>query len=209
MKRLLIALLCLLMVVGMAACGQEEQSLDNSTPTVENEEKGELDYAVDPLINRFFNELIAAFPKAMDPFSIRRAAGSANTDPAELTKEYTAVIGECKVTVRNASYDVTPDNGDKPYTVQQLRIFIEGGTTEKERDKMMKAFAQIVQTIDTGCSNSTIQQAVAHMEAQTASLTDYRFANYVKVERYIPIVKEYGVPCRIDLLTIHYQVLEK
>ena len=56
MKRLLIALLCLLMTVGMAACGQNEQPVDNSTPPVENEEQGDLDYAVDPLINRFFND---------------------------------------------------------------------------------------------------------------------------------------------------------
>lgn len=209
MKRWLTIILCLLMVVGMAACGNEKEPIDNSTPTTGNEEQGHLDYAADPLINRFFNELIAAFPKAMDPFSIRRATGSANTDPADLTKEYHAVIGECNVTVRNVSYNVTPDNGDKPYTVQQLRLFIEGGTTEKQRDKMMNAFSQIVKTIDTGCSDARLAEAVAHMEAQTQILTDYRFTNYVKVERYVPIVKEHGVPCRIDLLTINYQVAEK
>lgn len=209
MKRWLTILLCLLMVVGMAACGNEEEPLDNSTPTTDNEEQGNLDYAADPLINRFFNELIAAFPKAMDPFSIRRATGSANTDPADLTKEYHAVICECDVTVYNVSYTVTPDNGDKPYTVQQLRIIIEGGSTDKEQDKMMKAFSQIVQTIDTGCSDERLADAVAHMKAQTGILSDYRFTNYVKVERYVPIVKEHGVPCRIDLLTINYQVAEK
>ena len=196
MKRLLTILLCLLMVIGLVACGNTEENT-NTTPTVEEEEQGEVTYAVDPLINRFFNELIAAYPKAMDPFSIRRG---------DDTTEYMAVIGECNVTVRNVSYDVTPDTGEKPYTVQQLRLHIEGGLTEQSRDKMMKAFSQIVKTIDTGCSSSLINSAIQHMETQTETLMDYRFTNFVKVERYIPIVKEVGVPCRIDLLTINYQV---
>ena len=196
MKRLLTILLCLLMVIGLVACGNTEENT-NTTPTVEEEEQGEVTYAVDPLINRFFNELIAAYPKAMDPFSIRRG---------DDTTEYMAVIGECNVTVRNVSYDVTPETGEKPYTVQQLRLHIEGGLTEQSRDKMMKAFSQIVKTIDTGCSSSLINSAIQHMETQTETLMDYRFTNFVKVERYIPIVKEVGVPCRIDLLTVNYQV---
>ena len=196
MKRLLTILLCLLMVIGLVACGNTEENT-NTTPTVEEEEQGEVTYAVDPLINRFFNELIAAYPKAMDPFSIRRG---------DDTTEYMAVIGECNVTVRNVSYDVTPETGEKPYTVQQLRLHIEGGLTEQSRDKMMKAFSQIVKTIDTGCSTSLINSAIQHMETQTETLMDYRFTNFVKVERYIPIVKEVGVPCRIDLLTVNYQV---
>ena len=196
MKRLLTILLCLLMVIGLVACGDTEEHT-NTTTTVEEEEQGEATYAVDPLINRFFNELIAAYPKAMDPFSIRRG---------DDTTEYIAVIGECTVTVRNVSYDVTPETGEKPYTVQQLRLHIEGGLTEQSRDKMMKAFSQMVKTIDTGCSASLINSAIQHMETQTETLMDYRFTNFVKVERYIPIVKEVGVPCRIDLLTINYQV---
>ena len=195
MKRLLTILLCLLLALGAVACGQEEEVDTSSPTTADTEQEDDTVYALDPLIDRFFAELTAAYPKTMDPYSIHRGVD---------IKEYLAVVSECDVTVRNVSYDVTPDDGSDPYTVEQLRIIIEGGTTEKEQDKMMNAFAQIAKTIDTGCSDTLIASAVAHMEEQTGTLSDYRFTNFFKVERYIPIVEEHGVPCRIDLLTINY-----
>lgn len=194
MKRLLILLLCLTLLAGVTACGQKEE--DNiTTPTEEEVEQSDPAYALDAHINRFFSECITAYPQAIDPLTIRRG-----TD----TREYLAVFEECNITVRNVSREITPDNGEDPYMVHQLRVTIEGGLTEESYDKMLSAFSKISQSIDLSCSAAIADTTVAHLEAQTNSLADYRYSSGLKIEYYTPIVKEHGVSCRIDLLAINY-----
>ena len=198
MKRLLLILLCLLMVLSVTACGENEEEFVSST--TETQKNDNPVYAGNKLINRFFVEFTTAYPNA-----------TLNTDTilrGKDTTEYTAVIDECRVTVRDASYDVKPDNGDAPYTVQQLRFMVEGGLTEQARDNRMSAFSKIARVIDSSCTKQTADEAVAHLEKQTKTVADYRFCPGLKVERYIPIVKEHNVPCRIDLVTINYLVKE-
>lgn len=187
MKRIFALLLCVLLLFSLTACKKDKG--DNTDPQTETEETIPPTYAHDKLINRFFTEYIGLYGhKAMDTQTIRRGAN---------TKEYLAIIGECTVTVRNVA---DTHNG--------LRIIIEGGTTEASLDKMMNAFSLITRSLDTGCSQATMENAVEHLKKQTSTVSDYRFCNYVKVEHYTPIIKEVGVAAKIELLAINYMVAD-
>lgn len=199
MKRFLLILLCLLMMVGMVACGEKE----TDKPATEDEEKGPLVYAVDDVINRFFADFIETYNgQYLDTRSIRRAPGSANTKPEDLTKEYLAVINGCNVTLRNATYETENDKGEK-LTMHQLRIIIEGGTTKKSRDILMNTFSLMAAVADPDCTLKEIETAVDKMEKMT-STGDYRVSTYLQVERYTPIVEEVGVPCKIEIIALNY-----
>ena len=199
MKRLLLILLCLLMMVGMVACGEKE----TGKPAVEEEEKGPVVYALDDVINRFFADFTDKYSGLyMDTQSIRRAPGSANTKPEDLTKEYLAVINGCNITLRNATYETENDKGEK-LTMYQLRIIIEGGSTTKARDNMMKTFSLMAAVADPDCTLKEIETAVDKMEKMT-STGAYRVSTYLQVERYTPIVEEVGVPCKIEMVALNY-----
>ena len=199
MKRFLLILLCLLMMVGMVACGEKE----TDKPATEDEEKGPLVYAVDDVINRFFADFIETYNgQYLDTRSIRRAPGTDSTKPADLTKEYLATFNGLNVTLRNATYETENDKGEK-LTLYQLRIIIEGGTTKKSRDTLMNTFSLMASVADPDCTLKEIETAVDKMEKMT-STGSYRVSTYLQVERYTPIVEEVGVPCKIEMIALNY-----
>lgn len=199
MKRFLLILLCLLMMVGMVACGEKE----TDKPATEDEEKGPLVYAVDDVINRFFADFIETYNgQYLDTRSIRRAPGTDSTKPEDLTKEYLATFNGLNVTLRNATYETENDKGEK-LTMYQLRIIIEGGTTKKSRDTLMNTFSLMASVADPDCTLKEIETAVDKMEKMT-STGDYRVSTYLQVERYTPIVEEVGVPCKIEMVALNY-----
>ena len=155
------------------------------------------------MINRFFVEFVNRYDnKSLDTQSIRRAPGNANTKPEDLTKEYLAVINGSNVTLRNATYTTQNDKGET-LTMYQLRIIIEGGTTTKARDTMFNTFSLIAPIADPDCSVKSIDAAIDAMTAMT-STGERRVSDYLKVERYTPIVEEFGVPCKIELVAYNY-----
>lgn len=199
MKRFLLILLCLLMMVGMVACGEKE----TDKPAKEEEDQGSVIYALDDVINRFFADFTDKYSGLyMDTQSIRRAPGSANAKPEDLTKEYLAVINGCNVTLRNATYETENDKGEK-LTMHQLRIIIEGGSTKKSRDILMNTFSLMAPVADPDCTLKEIETAVDKMEKMT-STGSYRVSTYLQVERYTPIVEEVGVPCKIEMIALNY-----
>lgn len=205
MKRFLLILLCLLMVVGMTACGNETEDKEKTDTT---EEQGTVVYALDDVINRFFVEFIETYNgDYLDTRSIRRAPGTDSTKSEDLTKEYLATINGCNVTLRNATYTKENDKGEM-LTLYQLRVVIEGGTTIQSRDQMMTVFRTIAPIADPDCSAVTADRAVEQMEAMTAngSLT---VSTFLKVESYTPIIEEYGVPTKIELVAYNFEPLDQ
>ena len=200
MKRFLLILLCLLMVVGMVACGKQET---NKPAVKEEEEQGPVIYARDDVINRFFTDFVETYHGLhLDPQSIRRAPGNANTKPEDLTKEYLATINGQNITLRNATYEVENDKGVL-LTMYQLRIIIEGDTTEKSRDTLMNTFSLIASIADPDCSQKAIETAVEKMEEMTHT-GSIDISTFLKVENYTPIVEEFGVPCKIEMIALNY-----
>lgn len=200
MKRFLLILLCLLMVVGMVACGKQET---NKPAVDEEEEQGPLIYARDDVINRFFTDFIDTYHGLhLDPQSIRRAPGNANTKPEDLTKEYLAVVNGLNITLRNATYEVENDKGVL-LTMYQLRIIIEGGGTVKSRDTLMNTFSLFAPIADPDCSQREIETAVDKMEKMTGP-GSLPVSTFLKVENYTPIVEEVGVPCKIEMIALNY-----
>ena len=202
MKRFGLILLCALLILSMTACGNKQADEGTTTTTTTEENKNPV-YALDPVINRFFVEFVNRYGnKSLDTQSIRRAPGNANTKPEDLTKEYLAVINGSNVTLRNATYTIQNDKGET-LTMYQLRIIIEGGTTTKARDTMFNTFSLVAPIADPDCSTKSIDTAVDAMTAMT-STGEYRVSSYLKVERYTPIIKEYSVPAKIELVALNY-----
>lgn len=207
MKRLLALLLCLVMLMSLTAC-KKNKDYGQYTPTTTTGEPQDPSYAIDPLINRFFTDFVVKYGvESLDVQSIRRAPGTADTPAEDLTKEYIATINGLTVTLRNASYTVNAE-GQEPYETCLLRITIEGGSTVKSRDRMMQIFAMAARIVDPGCTTDMTDKAIAEMEKMTET-GSYRVSNYVKVERYTPIVEEYGVPTKIEMLAMNYVPLSK
>ena len=181
-------MLCLLLALPATACKKAEDPPSPSyTPggPTEPTEQYEKAYSNDKLINRFFTEYVAMFGDQL--YNTHR-------DPNDLNASITT-INQCQVTVRNVSE-----------TKNGLHIIIEGGHTQKSLQTMMGVFSKITRSIDTGCTEKMINAAVAHLTAQTSTVQDYRPCNYVKVLHYSPINEEVGVPCRIELLAMNYQL---
>ena len=205
MKRFLLILLCLLLMVGMTACGEEEQK---PVTDDESEEQGPVVYALDDVINRFFVEFLEEYEGLyLDTRSIRRAPGTSSTKTEDLTKEYLATINGCSITLRNATVEKENDLGNM-ITLHQLRIIIEGGTTTQDRDVMMNTFLMMAPVADPSCSDAVAERAAETMKSMTqnGSLT---VSDYLKVEMYTPIVEEYGVPCKIEMIALNYVPLEE
>ena len=211
MKRFLAIMLCLVMLLTLAAC--KKKAADDDTPTTtttEAEDEVDPTYALDPVINRFFLEYIDAYgTESLNPQSIRRGEGTASTKPEDLTKEYVAVINGLNITVKNASVPVALSSGETG-TSYQLRIIIEGGTTVKSRNSMLALLAQIARATDKSCTLTQAEEAVAKLEAMTDSMQqDFFVSNYVRVKSYTPIVEEYGVPCKVDMMVLNYAPIEE
>ena len=138
MKRIAILLLCVAMLMSVTACKKSKDTgLYTPTTTTTTGEPADPTYALDPVINRFFVDLLAKYgDDVMDVQSIRRAPGTDSTKPEDLIKEYLAVIDGLNISVRNASYTAQPE-GQDPYEVYLLRVSIEGGNTTAARDKMV------------------------------------------------------------------------
>lgn len=194
MKRFLLILLCLLMLLSATACGGDDVGGNTTTTTAEPVDVVGY-YAHDPVIDRFFVDYLAKYSGSLDPTTIRRG-----TD----TGEYLAVIGQCNVTVRNASTQVEGEDT----TMYILRVIIEGGTTVEARDRMMSVFSRVSQVLDNSCSADTINSTIAYLEEQTETVQQYRYCNGVKVEQYVPLVESVGVACRIELMAHNYIPLE-
>ena len=208
MKRILALLLCLVMLLSITACKKKDGVGSYVPTTTTTGEKTDPAYALDPVINRFFVEFLGKYgTDVMNVQSIRRAPGTESTPAEDLIKEYLCNINGLNVTVRNASYTATPE-GQEPYDVYLLRISIEGGHTVESRDRMMQVFSLIARSVDTGCSEKLANEAIATMEAMTEG-GEVRVSSFVKVERYTPIVKEYGVPTKIELVVMNYVPLTK
>ena len=200
MKRFLLILLCLLMVVGMAACGDKE---NDKPATNDEEEQGPVVWAADDVINRFLTDFLEEYNgQYLDTRSIRRSPGTADTKVEDLTKEYLATFDGLNVTLRNATYETENDKGEK-LTIYQLRIIIEGGATVKSRDAMLNTFSLMAAVADEYATATEIENAVEAMEKMT-STGEYRVSTYLKVERYTPIVEEVGVPCKIEMVVYNY-----
>ena len=200
MKRFLLILLCLLMVVGMAACGDKE---NDKPATNDEEEQGPVVWAADDVINRFLTDFLEEYNgQYLDTRSIRRSPGTADTKVEDLTKEYLATFDGLNVTLRNATYETENDKGEK-LTMYQLRIIIEGGATVKSRDAMLNTFSLMAAVADEYATATEIENAVEAMEKMT-STGEYRVSTYLKVERYTPIVEEVGVPCKIEMVVYNY-----
>lgn len=198
MKRLLLILLCLLMLM-CAACGAEDAGNRQTPTTTGTENTITAYYAHDPVIDRFFVDFLKKYPRStLDPQTILRGKD---------ISEYTAVIGQCNVTVRNVSTSV--ELGNATSTMYLLRVSIEGGTTIADRDRMMSTFSKIVRAIDPGCTKEQADDAILYLEGQKETLSGYAFRSNIKIEQYIPIVEKYGVPCRIDLIAYNYAPLNK
>lgn len=197
MKRVLLILLCLLMLLGMTACNQPEPAPSTETTTTEQNEIIAY-YAHDPVIDRFFVDFIKKHTSYLNPTTILRGAD---------TSEYKAVIDQCNVVLRNVSTEVSV--GPTTMPMYLLRISIEGGSTEESRERMLGVFAMIARLTDSTCTKETTDAAVAHLSAQKSTVADYSVSSNVKVECYVPIVKQHGVPCRIELLIHNYAPLEK
>ena len=200
MKRFLLILLCLLMVVGMAACGDKE----GAKPIVDDEEEqGPVVWAADDVINRFFTDFLEEYnSQYLDTRSIRRSPGTEGTKPEDLTKEYLATFNGLNVTLRNATYETKNDKGEM-LTMYQLRITIEGGTTTKSRDALMNTFALMAAVADEYATATEIENAVEAMEKMTET-GERRVSTYLKVERYTPIVEAVGVPCKLEMVVYNY-----
>ena len=207
MKRFWIIALCALLTLGMTACGNKQTDNGTTKTTAADEENKNPVYALDPVINRFFVEFVNKYEgKSMDTQSIRRGAGTADTKPEDLIKEYEAVINGHNVILRNATYEIENDKGET-LTMYQLRLIIQGGTTDKSLETMMTTFRLMAPIADPDCSANDVDKAIDAMKAMT-STGDYRVSDYLKVERYSPIVKDYGVPCKIEMVAYNYVPLE-
>lgn len=205
MKRCLLILLCLLMVLSSVACGEKE---DSSTQPPASDEQVDRVYAVDKVINRFFAEFVKKYDNQwLDPRSIRRAPGTADTKPEDLTKTYLATINGIAVTLSNTTYTMENDKGDI-LTIYQLRGVLEGGKTEKSRDEMMKVFRLIAPIADPDCTTKEIDKAVTTMEGMTGT-GEVPVSLYLQVSRFTPIVEKYGVPTKIEFVAQNYVPLDE
>lgn len=212
MKRFLALMLCLVTLLTLTACKKKKSTEDDTptTTTTEAEDVVDPTYALDPVINRFFLDYINAFgTESLNPQSIRRGEGTADTKPEDLTKEYVAVINGLNITVKNASVQVPLSSGEMG-TSYQLRVIIEGGTTAKSRDSMLAILAQIARATDKSCTLTQAEDAVAYLEALTESMQkDFFVSNYVRVKSYTPIVEEYNIPCKVDMVVLNYAPIEE
>ena len=74
---------------------------------------------------------------------------------------------------------------------------------------MMDAFSKIARILDPSYTTDMANATISYLTAQKNTVADYKASSNIKVERYIPIVKEHGVACRIDLLAYNFAPLEK
>lgn len=204
MKRVLTLLLCVAMVLSVSACKKKEDKASTKTTapsTTTTTEYYEKTYADNEAINNFFKEYLAKYNN-LDTSTIRRAKAPSTSTTAEkelteeelkkesekLHKKYLAVIGECDVTV------IVPDD-----TRYALRIEIEGGSTEKQRDRMLDVFCKIAMVMDPGCTESIMEIVTERLKSYTSTQLNVPVCGRVSLYSYTPIIAGYS-SCRIVML---------
>ena len=208
MKRIAILLLCVAMLLSVTACKKSKDTgLHTNNTTTTTGEPTDPTYALDPVINRFFVDVITKYgDDVMDVQSIRRAPGTDSTKPEDLIKEYLAVIDGLNISVRNASYTAQPE-GQDPYEVYLLRVSIEGGNTTATRDKMLNVFSLIVRAIDPSCTTAMMDAAIDDLKSRTETISStdyYKISNDITLLHYSPLIPSLGAPTRIEFQTLNY-----
>lgn len=213
MKRFLALLLCVGMLLSVTACKKKNQTPPAATPsgttTTTTATEGESDiaqYALDPVVNRFLNDMVSS--GAINSQSIYRTPGAADAPVEELIKSYSATLNGLPITMRNASYEA--GEGDETYTVYCLHISIEGGFDQRSKDALMTAFSIVAATL--GCNKSSVDSVAATLETATETVQDLRVSGNVKVTSYTPIIndedKHISVPCRMEIRAFDYHGVE-
>lgn len=192
MKRVLALLLCLVLVIGMTACGEKEKKKTakpstTATPTTTAQVKT---YAHNEIINRFlvsFMELHKG--KYVDTASLHRGKD---------LSEYIVTVNGCEVTIMDVSAKEYP-SGER----YALQFEIIGGTDAKAVDLLLEAFAAVTLAADRDCTTASTDNATEMLKKMTKPLSSRtRISDRVYVAYYTPVVdNEYTTqPCRISLL---------
>lgn len=163
MKRVLALLLCALLVLSLSACKKAAEDKNKkkdavvttttaATPTTtESTEAVARTYAHNEVINRFFVRFMEVHNgKKLDPDTINRGKEDIN--------EYTAVINDCTVTVKDVSKKQFASG--KKYALQ---ITIVGGKSDVTVERMLDAFALIGVAADPGLSLESAEAAAQHL----------------------------------------------
>ena len=176
MKRVLALLLCVAMVLSISACKkkkEEKKETPTTAATTTTTEAYDKLYSYNEIINRFFEEYLVA-NNDIDVTTIRR-------DPNQNDHTiYLVVIDECDVTITDVSKK-TFSSGMQ----YALQIQIEGGTTEKSRDRMLSAFASIAMTVDTSYTKTHAENTVETLKNTKEHTGMQRISAYVHVD-YTP-----------------------
>ena len=189
MKRVLALLLCLVLVIGMTACGKKEEKKTTpnttATPTTTAQAKT---YAHNEIINRFlvsFMELHKG--KYIDTASLHRGKD---------LSEYIVTINECQVTIMDVS--------NKKYSSGEryaLQFEIVGGTDDKAADRLLEAFAAVTLAMDRDCTTTSTDNATEMLKKLTKPMSSRtRISDRVYIAYYTPVVTDPVLqPCRISL----------
>lgn len=189
MKRVLALLLCVVLVIGVTACGKKEVKKTTPTTTAPATTATEQakTYAHNEVINRFFVSYMERHNgKDIDTTSINRGKD---------LSEYTVNISECQVTIMDVS--------NKAYSSGRyaLQVEIIGGTDTKALERMMNAFANIALAADADCTTDSTDNAVSMLTKMTKPFsTRTRISDRVYVAYYTPVVTDpVSQPCRMSL----------
>ena len=190
MKRVLALLLCLVLVIGMTACGEKEKKktakpTTTATPTTTAQVKT---YAHNEIINRFlvsFMELHKG--KYIDTASLHRGKD---------LSEYIVTINECQVTIMDVSKK-NYSSGER----YALQFEIVGGTDDKAADRLLEAFAAVTLAMDRDCTTASTDNAVEMLKKLTKPMSSRtRISDRVYIAYYTPVVTDPVLqPCRISL----------
>lgn len=214
MKRFLALLLCAAMLLSVTACKKKNQTPPAGTPsgttttttTTTEEEGGAAQHAIDPVVNRFLNDMVHA--GAINSQSIHRTPGPTDTTAEELNKSYSASINGLPITMRNASYEV--GEGDEAYTVYRLHVSIDGDSDQRSQEALMTAFSVVAAVL--GCDRASIDSVTATLEETTENIYELPVSDDVKVMIYTPIISNSEmnvfVPCRIEIMAFDYEGIE-
>ncbi|MBR2319725.1 MAG: hypothetical protein IKA50_02920 [Clostridia bacterium] len=192
MKRVLALLLCLVMAFSVTACGKKEakKATPTTTAAATTTKAKTKTYAHNEVINRFFVQFEERHNgKYLDTASIRRGRD---------VSEYIATINECQVTIMDVS--------KKQYASGEryaLQFEIVGGTSNKQVDRMLEAFAAVALAMDSDCTVDATDNATAMLKKMTKPFgTRTRISDRVYIAHYTPVVTDPVLqPCRISLLT--------
>lgn len=189
MKRILLAVLCLAMLLGMMGCGSDlapqnphEQPIagtkpsQSTTTTTLPKETQAPQYVIDQALNQY----ILDFEKQT---RYTLAGLTQNAD-----RSCTATIDAHTITIRSTK------NG--------LHFSITGGDTKEDRDRMLDIFRTLAQVADPACSNNRIESAVIYLKGQKSSIGNHTVSDALTITTYVPIIDNdmVQVPCRMEFI---------